>query len=95
MTDGELVDVLEERGFRPVEDAGLPGGWATDGEYTVVVQSRSTGLGDADHEVRVYDCEAGLISIETSPVGRAFGSGHDMAIIEALDRAGYGEAGDE
>lgn len=90
----ELTHTLRERDFERVEDAGLPGGWATDGEWTVAVHSRETGLGGIDHEVRVYDCPAGLISIETSPVGRAYGSGHDMAIREALERAGYPEGDD-
>lgn len=85
----ELVDVLADRGFEEVQDAGLPGGWATDGEWTVAIRSRMTGVGGIDHEVRVYDCEAGLISIGTSPVGRGCGSSHYAAVREALDDAGY------
>lgn len=90
----ELVDALADRGFDEVQDAGLPGGWATDGEWTVAIRSRMTGVGGIDHEVRVYDCEPGLISIGTTPAGRGYGSSHDLAVREALDDAGYMEGGE-
>ncbi|EMA17165.1 hypothetical protein [Haloarcula amylolytica] len=90
----ELVDALADRGFEEIEDAGLPGGWATDGEWTVAIRSRMTGVGGIDHEVRVYDREAGLISIGTTPVGRGYGSGHALAVREALEDGGYMEGED-
>jgi len=93
MSDTDLVTILEERGFEEVEDAGLPGGWATDGEWTVVVQSRRTGVGGIDHEVRVYDEPAGLICIGSEPVARSYGSGHNLAIRKALEDAGYLDGG--
>jgi len=88
---GELVKSLADRGFEKVEEAGLPGGWATDGEWTVAIRSRMTGLGGVDHEVLVYDCEPGLLSIGSTPAGRAFGSAHALAVNEALEDAGYTE----
>jgi len=87
----ELTDTLADRGFETVEDAGLPGGWATDDEWTVHVTTRATGLGGVDHQVRVYDAPPAEITIVATPAGRSFGSGHDLAIYDALQKAGYEE----
>jgi len=34
----ELAESLADRGFRTVEDAGLPGGWATDTAHHAAVR---------------------------------------------------------
>ncbi len=84
----ELADSLSRRGFRAIDNAGLPGGWATDGEWTVVIQSRLSG-GGFEHTVTVYDCPAGLISIESEPAATAIDSSHAGAVRRALRKAGY------
>lgn len=88
MPEGELVDVLQEAGFKHV-DSGLPGGWATDGEWTVNIQSKRRGSTSFIHEVRVYDEPAGLIAIGSEPDARTVDSSHELAVRSALDQAGY------
>lgn len=90
----ELAAPLARRGFRTVEDAGLPGGWATDGDWTVCSQTRQRGGGmgarsTLEHEVVVYDCEAGLLSIDSEPAARATDANYTAALRRALSEAGY------
>jgi len=90
----DLVETLAERGFREVDGAGLPGGWATDGDVTVCIQSRQgRTLGDIEHEVVVYDHEPGLIAIDSQPAARTLDTSHGRAIRRALAEAGV-EGGD-
>jgi len=94
MTDDRLVDPLADRGFHTVADAGLPGGWSTDGEWTVCVETRQRGGGmgsrsTLQHEVSVFDCEAGLISIDSEPAGVAVDTSCGAAIRRALEAAGF------
>lgn len=92
-----LADPLADRGFRKVGGAGLPGGWATDGEWTVAVQTRQRGGGmgsrsTLEHEVQVYPVPAALISIESQPAGTATDTSHSAAVRRALEEAGFEEA---
>jgi len=87
----ELAESLAERGFRQV-DAGLPGGWATDGDVTVCSRTRQRGGGmgsrsTLQHEVYVYDAEPGLISIETQPAATATDTAYSAALRQALAEA--------
>jgi len=94
MSDDRLVDILGDRGFEQVE-AGLPGGWATDGGWTICIVSRpGPGLGSMDHEVTIYEKSAGLIGIGSEPAARVVDRSHGRAIRRALDRAGYEEGDD-
>jgi len=99
MPGGRLIDPLADRGFRAVERAGLPGGWSTDGEWTVCVQTPQSGGGmgarsTLQHEVRVYDHPAGLISIDSDPVAEAVDTAGAAAIRRALEAAGFEEVSD-
>lgn len=92
----KLTEQLQRRGFRAVEDAGLPGGWATDGDVTISIQTTQTGGGlgarsTLRHEVAVYDEPAGLISIESQPVATAIDTSHSAAVRQALGEATEGE----
>lgn len=86
-----LVGVLQAQGFEPF-DTDLPGGWSTDGEWTVIVDTKqTTSLDPADlhHTVLVYDY-APSAGILTAPVaGRATDTSTELAIRRALDDAGY------
>jgi hypothetical protein len=89
----ELATDLRERGFEDV-DAGLPGGWATDGTWTVCIHSRQRGGGmgarsTLQHEVVVYECAPGEIDITSKPAGRAVDTAHSAALRAALQEAGY------
>jgi hypothetical protein len=91
----ELAASLADRGFRGV-DAGLPGGWATDGEWTVCIKTRQPGGGigarsTLQHDVTVYHQPAGLLSIESEPAGQATDTNHGAAVRRALNDAGYEE----
>lgn len=99
MSDGDLVESLTRRGFETVDDANLPGGWATDGDWTVCVQTRQRGGGmgsrsTLEHEVLVFDHEPGLLSIDRNPTGRAVDTAHHAAVRRALEDAGFEEGDD-
>jgi len=99
MPGDRLVDPLANRGFRSV-DAGLPGGWSTDGEWTVCVRTRQRGGGmgarsTLEHKVLVYDQPADRISIESEPTAEAVDTNGGAAIRRALEAAGFeGGGGD-
>jgi hypothetical protein len=89
----DLATGLRERGFEKVE-AGLPGGWATDGSWTVCIHTRQRGGGvgarsTLQHEVIVYECAPGGIDVTTEPSGRAVDTAHSAALRRALQEAGY------
>jgi len=89
----DLAPDLRDRGFEAVE-AGLPGGWATDGEWTVCIHTRQRGGGigsrsTLEHEVVVYDSAIEGIDITTTPVGQAVDTAHHAALRAALEEAGY------
>jgi len=91
-----IADSLSNRGFREV-DAALPGGWSTDGDWTVCVKTRQRGGGmgsrsTLEHEVLVFDHGPGLISIDSEPAGHAVDTSHSAAVRRGLQEAGYMEA---
>lgn len=92
----ELADVLQEQGFDAVE-TDLPGGWSTDGDWTVVVQTKPRlggGLSDYTHTVYVYEAPAWGVGVGTPLAGRTTDSSNELAIRRALDEAGYSDSSD-
>lgn len=88
MADRNLVPVLQEAGFEPV-DTELPGGWSTDGQRTVVVYTENTPgrLSDRHHRVFVYDAPASDIGVDANLLARATDTSNELAIRRALDQA--------
>lgn len=92
MTDGDLVPTLADRGFETV-DAGLPGGWATDGTYTVCVETRQRGGGmgarsTLEHEVLVFEAPPDEVDLDSTPAARTVDTSHGAAVRRALEEAG-------
>ena len=88
MTEDKLVDSLQEAGYEPVETE-LPGGWATDGDRTVIILTeRAPGATiDLDHRVWVLDAPASEVGIDTTMLARTHDSSSELAIRRALDHA--------
>lgn len=87
----ELVGVLQEQGFEPFE-TDLPGGWATDGKWTVIVDTKQTTSPDPaklHHTVLVYDYAPGAGILDAPAAGRATDTSTELAIRRAFDAAGY------
>ena len=89
VTDG--VAVLEQSGFEAVA-TDLPGEWATDGEWTVAIQTRPVHGGPVEelcHRVCVYEGPAGDVDLETALAAEATATSLATATRRALGRAGY------
>ena len=89
MTDG--VAVLEKTGFEAI-GTDLPGEWATDGEWTVAIQTRPVHGGPVDelcHRVLVYEGPARAIDLDTDLAAEATDLSIEAATRSALVRAGY------
>lgn len=89
MSDGELVDVLQEHGYEPVETE-LPGGWSTDGEWTVCVKTDHMAGGrmnDYVHTAIVYNAPAEDVDVATERLAWEQDTSSELAIRRALDHA--------
>ena len=88
----QLVPLLREQGFDPV-DTDLPGGgWVTDGDWTLVIDSKHTPTRDPskfNHVVRVYQCAPSEIGVDIPLAARAVDTSHELALRRALDNADY------
>lgn len=89
MIDG--VSVLRRSGFESIPTA-LPGEWATDGMWTVVIQTRPIHGGPVDercHRVSVYEDSAGAVGLDTDLAAEATDTSIEASTRTALLRAGY------
>jgi len=79
----DLVDTLQEAGFEAVETEAR-GGWATDGEHTVQIETEHGPGGLGPHEVTVFDGPADSLDIAADVVGRVRHRSHGVAVRNAL-----------
>lgn len=89
MIDG--VSVLRRSGFESIP-TDLPGEWATDGTWTVAIQTRPIHGGPVDehcHRVLVYADSARGIGLDTDLAAEATETSIEAATRSALLRAGY------
>lgn len=89
MIDG--ISVLRRSGFKTIPTA-LPGEWATDGTWTVAIQTRPIHGGPVDercHQVSVYEGSAEAIDLDTDLAAEATDTSREVATRNALLRAGY------
>ena len=89
MTDD--VAVLAEEGFEAVA-TDLPGGWSTDGDWTVAILSRPVHGGPVDetcHRVLVYEASSRAVDVDTGVAAEATDTSLEAAARTALLRAGY------
>lgn len=89
VTDGAVL--LEAMGFETVP-TDLPGEWATDGEWTVAIQTRPVHGGPLDdvcHQVFVYATPASNVGIDSALAGQATTTSVESALRAALSRADY------
>ena len=88
MTDE--VSVLQQSGFKTIT-TDLPGEWATDGSWTVAIQTRPIHGGPVDelcHQVLVYEGPARAIDLLTDVAAEATDTSIEAATRRALLRAG-------
>ena len=87
----EAAGLLENAGFEDVP-TDLPGTWATDDEWTVVIQTRPVHGGPVEqlcHRVLVYEGPPPEINHGTPLAGEATATSIESATRDALWRAGY------
>lgn len=85
------VSVLRQSGFEAIS-SDLPGGWATDGTWTVAIQTRPIHGGPVDercHRVLVYEDSAGAIGLDTDLAAEPTDTSIEASTRTALMRAGY------
>lgn len=91
MTMNDGVSVLRRSGFEAITTE-LPDEWATDGAWTIAIQTRPIRGGPVDercHRVLVYEEPARGIDLDTDLAAEATETSIEAATRSALLRAGY------